>query len=105
MSMHIFHVKKRFEDVEDEISGVGGDVIVEDADEVEEVEDVSDMDESDNIEDYFNFSIERLKDEDGKDLTSKIDTDLIFEDDDDLIDYLSEVFDYDPDEVDIKEVE
>jgi hypothetical protein len=102
--MHIFLVKKRFEDVEDEISEMGTDVIVEDTtSEVEDVESSPEVDESAELEDYFNFSIERLKDQDGKDLTSKIDTDLIFEDDDDLIDYLSEVFDYDPDEVDIKE--
>lgn len=102
MAMHIFHIKKRFEDVEDEISEVGEDVAIEDIADEEE-DDVTDMDESTGIEDYFNFSIEKLKDADGEDLTSKIDTELIFEDDDDLIDYLSEVFDYDPDEVDIKE--
>ncbi|NJK87732.1 MAG: hypothetical protein HC906_18895 [Bacteroidales bacterium] len=102
--MHIFHVKKRFEDMEDDVSGVAGDIVVDDTQETDEADEMDVTDESEQLEDYFNFSIERLRDADGKDLTSKIDTDLIFEDDDDLIDYLSEVFDYDPDEVDIKEI-
>lgn len=50
------------------------------------------------------FFVEKIK-TGNKDITKKIDTENLFEDDDDLIEYLSEVFDQDPDDIEVIEEE
>jgi hypothetical protein len=50
------------------------------------------------------FRVEKIK-TGNKDITKKIDTDNLFEDDEDLVEYLSEVFDLDPDEIEVIEEE
>ena len=50
------------------------------------------------------FYVEKIR-TGNKDVTRKIDIDNIFEDDDDLVDYIAEVFDQDPDEIEIIEEE
>jgi peptide subunit release factor 1 (eRF1) len=40
-----------------------------------------------------------------KDITKKIDKETLFEDDDDLVEYLAEVFDQDPDDIEVIEDE
>lgn len=50
------------------------------------------------------FYVEKIR-TGNKDITRKIDAENLFEDDDDLVEYLSEVFDQDPDEIQIIEEE
>ncbi len=50
------------------------------------------------------FFVEKIR-TDNKDITRKIDIDSIFEDDDDLVEYLAEVFDQDPDDIEVIEEE
>lgn len=58
-----------------------------------------------DIDEEEGFYIENIKDPNKKDITSKIDTEVRFEDDDELIEYLAQVFNEDPDEIDINEIE
>ena len=49
------------------------------------------------------FFVEKLRGPDNKDVTKRIDTDTLFEDDDDLVDYLAEVFNEDADDIQVIE--
>jgi hypothetical protein len=59
----------------------------------------------DLTDDFESFCVVRLRDRDNKDLTSKIDTNFEFEDDEELTEYLAQVFNEDPDEIEIIEDE
>lgn len=51
------------------------------------------------------FFVEKIAGPDKKDITKKIDTDTLFEDDDALVEYLAEVFDEDIDDIEVVEQE
>jgi hypothetical protein len=51
------------------------------------------------------FHVVKIKSPENKDITSKIDRETLFDDDDDLVDYLAEVFDQDPDDIEVIEDE
>lgn len=51
------------------------------------------------------FFVEKIKGPDRKDITKKFDTESLFEDDDDLVEYIAEVFNEDMDDIEIVEEE
>lgn len=51
------------------------------------------------------FYVQKIKGPDNKDITKVIDKELLFEDDDALVEYLAEVFDQDPDDIEVIEDE
>lgn len=63
-----------------------------------------DNDAMDDSNELDRFYVKKIK-SNSQDLTSQIDTNMEFEDDLDLIEYLSKVFKEDPDEIDIVEDE
>lgn len=56
-----------------------------------------------DVDEDEGFFVEKLLDEKRKDITSKIDTSVQFEDDDDLVDFLAEMFDQDIDDIEVVE--
>lgn len=58
-----------------------------------------------DVDEDEGFYVEKIKGPNKKDITSKIDKDLKFDDDDDLVEYLAEIFNQDPDDMEIIEDE
>lgn len=56
-----------------------------------------------DVDEDEGFYVEKLVGPDNKDITKMMDTDINFEDDDELVEFLSEVFDQDPEEIDLIE--
>lgn len=58
-----------------------------------------------DVDEDEGFFVEKILNEQKKDITSKIDTSVQFEDDDDLVDFLAEVFNQDIDDIQVIEEE
>jgi hypothetical protein len=92
--MKEYYVTKKITDPDEvEVTGLSN----EDLDNPDEIEDVTD--------EFERFYVVKLRDKNNKDLTHLVDTNMEFDDDDELAEYLGKILNEDPDEIEIVEDE